>query len=79
MPTGTEKKIIRLLGVGFDTDDGHIRISQGDRFDVIMGSAECHEYIRTLIQEIEQAMDERGMCLNDLTPKAFTELVETLI
>jgi hypothetical protein len=72
------KKIIRLLGVGFDAQDGHVRITQGDQYDVIMGSDESHEYLRKLIQKIESKIGESGLSLNDLTPEKLTELVESL-
>ena len=78
MAEGERKKIIRLLGVGFDAEDGHIRITKGKRFDVVMGSDESHEYMRSLIQDIEKALDEQGLTLDDLTPREFAELVESL-
>jgi phosphopantothenate synthetase len=78
MPIGKRKKIIRLLGVGFDAEDGHVRISRGEKYDVLMGSEESHEYIRKLIQDIEKAIEERGLSLDDITPEEFTELVGSL-
>jgi hypothetical protein len=78
MPIGKRKKIIRLLGVGFDAEDRHVRISRGEKYDVLMGSEESHEYIRKLIQDIEKAIEERGLSLDDLTPEEFTELVGSL-
>jgi hypothetical protein len=78
MPEGKRKKIIRLLGVGFDAEDGHIRITKGKHFDVVMGSDESHEYMRGLIQDIENALDEQGLSLDELTPGEFAELVESL-
>lgn len=78
MATGKQKKIIRLLGVGFDADDDHVRITKGEKFDVLMGSDESHEYISKLIQDIERRIKERGICLDDLSPEEFTELVESL-
>ena len=78
MSEGKRKKIIRLLGVGFDAEDGHIRITEGDRFDVLMGSDESHEYIRKLIEDIETVLHERGLVLDDLTPQEFAELVESM-
>jgi len=78
MPIGKRKKIIRLLGVGFDAEDGHVRISKGEKYDVLMGSDESHEYIRRLIQDIEKAIEERGLSLDDITPEEFTELVGSL-
>lgn len=73
------RKVIRLFGVGFDTDDNHVRITQGERFDVIMGSSESHEYICRLIRSIEEEMEKRALCLDQLSPGEFTRLVETLI
>ena len=43
MSSRTQKKIVRLLGVGFDADDGHVRITSGDKYDVLMGSDESHD------------------------------------
>ena len=78
MNIGKRKKIIRLLGVGFDTEDGHVRISKGEKYDVFMGSEESHEFIRKLIQDIEDTLEQRGLSLDDLTPGEFAELVESL-
>ena len=55
MSSGNRKKIVRLLGVGFDAEDGHIRITKGENYDVLMGSDESHEYIEQLIRKIEDA------------------------
>lgn len=78
MPIGKRKKIIRLLGVGFDAEDGHVRITKGEKYDVFMGSDESHEYIRKLIQDIEEAIEKRGLSLDDITPDEFAELVGSL-
>lgn len=72
------KKIVRLLGVGFDEDDGHIRITSGDKFDVLMGSDESHEYITKLIMKIEAELDERGLILDEMSPEKFNEIVKSL-
>jgi hypothetical protein len=73
------KRIIRLLGVGFDSDDGHIRITTGNNYDVLMGSDESHEYIQQLIHKIEDALKAQGMTLEEFTPKEFTEFVQSVI
>jgi hypothetical protein len=78
MPIGKRKKIIRLLGVGFDAEDGHVRITKGEKYDVFMGSNESHEYIRKLIQDIEEEIEKRGLSLDDITPDEFAELVGSL-
>jgi len=78
MPEQKRKKIIRLLGVGFDADDGHVRITKGENYDVLMGSDESHEYIQQLIQRIEDELKARGMSLDDLTPEEFGEFVQSI-
>lgn len=78
MRTEKRKKIIRLLGVGFDAEDGHIRITQGENYDVLMGSEESHEYLQHLIRKIEQGLREKGLSLEDLSPDEFSEFVESL-
>ena len=32
-----------LLGLGFDNDDGHKRITTGDEFAIVGGSEQTHE------------------------------------
>lgn len=76
MPRTNQKKIIRLLGVGFDADDGHVRITKGESYDVLMGSDESHEYIRQLIQKIEDALAAQNLSLDDLTPEEFSKFVK---
>ena len=78
MSEGNRRKIIRLLGVGFDAEDGHIRISQGERYDVLLGSDESHEYMRNLIQEIESTLDKQGKRLDEVTPGEVAELIESI-
>lgn len=75
MRTGKKRKIVRLLGVGFDADDGHIRITQSDRHDVLMGSAESHEYLQQLIRRIEEKIESRGLSLEELDPDELSRLV----
>lgn len=79
MTRANQKKIIRLLGVGFDSEDGHIRITNGDNYDVLMGSDESHEYIQQLIQKIEDELKTKGMTLDDFTPEEFTQFVQTIL
>ena len=72
-------KIIRLLGVGFDSEDGHVRITKGKNYDVIMGSDKSHEFILELIDKIESEIESRGLNLGDITPDEFSQLVEAVL
>jgi len=75
MPIEKHKKIIRLLGVGFDGGDGHVRVTKGKSYDVLMGSEESHEYIQKLIQNIEAKLEASNITLDDLSPEEFTEFI----
>ena len=76
MPHANRKKIIRLLGVGFDAEDGHVRITKGENYDVLMGSDESHDYMQQLIRKIEEALEAQHLSLDDLTPEEFSEFVK---
>lgn len=67
-----------MLGVGFDADDGHMRITTSDNYDVLMGSDESHEYLTQLIGRIETELKERGMNLEELDPAELGNLVKSL-
>ncbi|MDA3833576.1 MAG: hypothetical protein PF495_09280, partial [Spirochaetales bacterium] len=64
-----------VLGVGFDAEDGHIRITQAEKYDVLMGSHESHEYIVQLIEKIEQELEHRGLLLDELSPDQLTAII----
>ena len=78
MPTGNRKKIIGLLGVGFDAEDGHIRITKGENHEILMGSEESHEYLQKLIEKIEAELKDRDLKLDELSPKEFSEFVKSI-
>ncbi|WP_372845479.1 hypothetical protein [Pontiella sp.] len=73
------KRIVRLLGVGFDWEDGHVRMTKGESYDVLMGSHESHEYIQQLLQKIEDELKAKGLMLDDLNPEEFSELVQSIL
>ncbi len=78
MSSGIQKKIVRLLGVGFDADDGHVRITKGDKYDVLMGSDESHEYLTELISKIEDELKRRNLELGDIDPDELADIVKSL-
>ena len=78
MPKTNQKKIIRLLGVGFDAEDGHVRVTKAENYDVLMGSDESHDYIQRLIQKIEDELKTRDLKLDDLSPEEFGAFVKSI-
>ena len=79
MPTRepTNKKTteqVGLLGVGLDADDGHKRLTRGDDFCVVGGSAETHERMQDLVIRMNEKLRRQGKSFRDLSHPEFEEL-----
>jgi len=73
-----QKRVIGLLGVGFDAGDGNIRITRADSYQVLMGSGETHEALQRICRRIDDSIKASGRILSDYTPEEFMELVQEL-
>lgn len=73
-----QSRVVGLLGVGFDSEDGQIRITQADPYHVLMGSGETHEALRKICLQIEEAVQASGRALSDYSPEEFMALVQEL-
>jgi len=73
-----QSRVVGLLGVGFDTEDGQIRITRADQFQVMMGSGETHEALQKICCRIEKTINAAGRPINDYSPEEFMELVQEL-
>ena len=68
-------KNAHLLGVGFDNDDGHKRITQAEKFSIIGGSYDTHERMtETVIKTFENIRDS-GKDLEEVEPKELADLL----
>jgi len=73
-----QRRVIGLLGVGFDREDGQIRITQADEYNILMGSGETHAELQTICRRIEESIKISGRPLTDYSPEEFMELVQEL-
>lgn len=73
-----QKRVIGLLGVGFDTQDGQIRITQADQYRVLMGSGETHSELQNICSRIDETVKKSGRPLFDYSPDEFMELLKEL-
>jgi hypothetical protein len=73
-----QSRIIGLLGVGFDSEDGHIRITQADEYHVLMGSGETHDALQKICCRIDDTIKASGRTISDYSPEEFMELVRGL-
>ena len=64
-----------LLGVGLDNQDGHKRITEGEKFAIVGGSEETHgRMTETAIKTFEE-LKRRGKQLEHLEPAEFVEII----
>ena len=66
------KKI--LLGLGFDSKDGHLRITKGENFRIFGGSEETHEMMQEKAIKFNEQLDKRHKNLDDINYKEFREI-----
>lgn len=66
---------VRLVGVGLDGDDGHVRVTQGKNFSLYMGSESTHEKMQELCIKLNEKLDSRGKSMSDLSRKELTDLL----
>jgi hypothetical protein len=68
----------RILGLGLDNADGHIRITRGENFDIFLGSESTHEQLQETCVKINEKLDQRGKRLEDLSRDEFIDLIVEL-
>ena len=64
-----------LLGLGLDHDDGHKRITTGERFAILGGSEETHGRMTETVVKTFEELKTRGKQLDQVEP---TELADIL-
>ncbi len=64
----------KVLGVGLDNDDGHIRITRNRNFHLVGGSQETHELMQEKSIKFNEKLDARGKELVDLEHQEFMDL-----
>jgi len=78
MKDETQERIVGILGCGFDSEDGHIRITRGKNFAVFMGSEETHECMQETCIKINEKLDQRGVTLAGISRAEFLDLVSEI-
>ncbi len=63
-----------LLGLGFDSKDGHVRITKGENFRLFGGSQETHEMMQEKAVKFNEQLDKRHKSLDDINEKEFFDI-----
>ncbi len=76
-PTRRQKPVPRsgLLGVGLDNEDGHKRVTRGERFTIAGGSAETHERMTETVIKTFEELKQRRKDLNEIEPQELAEII----
>lgn len=64
-----------LLGLAFDAEDGHKRITRGNNFILAGGSEQTHGLMRETIIKVNEQLDARGMKLADVSPDELRDML----
>lgn len=64
-----------LLGVGLDNEDGHKRITTGEQFAIVGGSAETHDRMTETVVKTFEELKQRRKHLHEVEPKELSEIL----
>lgn len=64
-----------LLGIGFDNEDGHKRITTGEQFAIVGGSAETHDRMTETVVKTFEELKQRGKKLQHVEPSELAEIL----
>lgn len=71
----SERRVAGLLGLAFDAEDGHKRITRGNNFLLAGGSEETHSVMRDTILDVNEQLDSRGVKLADVSPDELRDML----
>ncbi len=67
-----------LLGLGFDCDDGHKRITVGNNFRLYGGSKMTHETMREKAIKFNEQLKRRDKTLEEISEKEVYEIAHKI-
>lgn len=71
-----EQSKAKLLGVGLDNQDGHVRLTRGENFHLVGGSDETHQSMQEQCIKFNEKLQARGKELEELEHKEFLDLAQ---
>jgi hypothetical protein len=76
--TKTKAKNAALVGVAFDAEDGHTRLSRGKNFVLCGGSEETHALMQETATKINEHLDRRGRRLEDISLGELRDICQSV-
>jgi hypothetical protein len=68
-------KSAHLLGVGFDNEDGHKRLTTAEEFTIVGGSDETHGRMTETVLKTFEELKTRGKPLHVVGPQELAEII----
>ncbi len=78
-PSKNEPKIASMLGIGFDNEDGEVRLTRGENFSLIGGSQQTHEVMQETAMKVNEHLEKRGKRLQDTTREEFMDTLRDVM
>jgi hypothetical protein len=72
-----QKRKAVLLGVGLDSD-GHKRVTTGDNFALVGGSAETHDQMTEKAIKINEKLKAKGKQLEEVSREEFDDIAHAV-
>ena len=71
-----QPKIAGLVGLGLDNEDGHKRITTGEKFVLVGGSKETHEHMTETVVKTFEELKRRDKQLESVDPRELAEILD---
>ena len=71
-----QPKISGLVGLGLDNEDGHKRITTGEKFVLVGGSQQTHEIMTETVVKTFEELKRRDKQLETLDPRELAEIID---
>jgi hypothetical protein len=70
-----DERVAGILGLAFDAEDGHKRITRGKNFLLAGGSEQTHGVMRETLIKVNEELDARGQRLADVTVDELRDMI----
>ncbi len=76
MSEDSTDRIVHILGVGLDGQDGHKRLTRAEQFSIVGGSAETHERMTETLIKTCEGLERKGKTLQNADVREVAELID---
>jgi hypothetical protein len=78
MNSSEKKRKNVVLGIGLDNKDGHKRVTKGEGFTLVAGSAETHEDMTEKAIKMTERLKKRGKTIETASLEEFDNVAHSV-